>query len=279
LNVQLTSSDLAQAGTDALSVRNPENGGSQSATTNLTVVTTDTIPPVTSPSVSPSSNANGWNNTNVTVKLNSTDSEAGGSGVKQITYSASGAQNIASAIVTGASASIVISTEGTTAVTFFATDNAGNAEAPRTIVVKIDKTPPVLSCAASPNSLWPPNGKTIPVAISGTVNDGGSSIDTGSGTYAVTDSEGQVQPSGSVALAPDGGFSFTVPLVASRLGNDKNARQYTVTVNAADHAGNPGSCSAVVTVPHNQTPDNQTPDQGPGTPGSVAQETTLESTN
>jgi inosine-uridine nucleoside N-ribohydrolase len=252
LSVQLSGSDLAQPGSDGLNIRNPENGGSQSATANLTVDSTDTIAPATSPSVSPSPNENGWNKTNVTLALNSTDNEPGGSGVKQITYSASGAQNIAGTIVAGASASIPIGAEGVTTVTFLATDNAGNVEAPKTIVIRIDKTPPALSGSANPNRLWPPNGKTVPVTISGTASDNGSSIDTATGAFAVTDSEGQVQPSGSVVLAPDGSFSFTVSLVASRQGNEKNGRQYTITVNAADRAGNPGSCSNVVTVPHDQ---------------------------
>src|SRR6266851_838429 len=65
----------------------------------------DTIPPITTASISPSSNAAGWNDTNVTVTLNSTDNESGGAGVKQITYNATGAQSIGSAVVNGASAS------------------------------------------------------------------------------------------------------------------------------------------------------------------------------
>ena len=78
---------------------------------------------------------------------------AGGSGVKDITYSATGAQPIASTSVTGASVTISIATQGQTTVTFFARDNAGNAEAPQTITVKLDKTPPVLGGSLTP----PPN--------------------------------------------------------------------------------------------------------------------------
>jgi M6 family metalloprotease-like protein/uncharacterized repeat protein (TIGR01451 family) len=104
-------------------------------------VVRDTIPPTTASMVSPAPNANGWNNSNPTVTLMAMD-ESGGSGVKQITYSASGAQNIASTVVNGASTSIVISAEGTTTVSFFATDNAGNIEVPKTVTIKLDKTPP-----------------------------------------------------------------------------------------------------------------------------------------
>src|SRR5262249_54013874 len=93
-----------------------------------TLVASDTIPPVTTAVASPGPNANGWNNSNVTITLNSTDSEPGGTGVKQITYSASGAQTIASTTLMGASTSFTISTEGITTITFFGTDNAGNVE-------------------------------------------------------------------------------------------------------------------------------------------------------
>src|SRR5205807_1308588 len=41
----------------------------------------DTTPPVTTATPSLGPNTNGWNNTNVTVKLTSTDSEPGGTGV------------------------------------------------------------------------------------------------------------------------------------------------------------------------------------------------------
>src|SRR5207245_2794570 len=53
----------------------------------------DSAPPTTTAAVLPSPNGAGWNNTAVTVNLTATDN-AGGSGVKQITYSASGAQSI-----------------------------------------------------------------------------------------------------------------------------------------------------------------------------------------
>ena len=109
----------------------------------------DTTPPTTTATVSPAPNANGWNNTNVTVSLSATDNP-GGSGVKEIAYSATGAQPIASTTVTGSSASIPVTAEGETTISFFARDNAGNAELPKTVTVKIDKTKPVITGARSP---------------------------------------------------------------------------------------------------------------------------------
>jgi hypothetical protein len=111
----------------------------------------DSIPPVTSSSPSPSPNANGWNNSDVTLTLNATDNESsGGTGARQITYSASGAQSIASTVVPGKSASITINTEGATTISFFATDFAGNVETTNTVVVKVDKTPPTISGSPVP---------------------------------------------------------------------------------------------------------------------------------
>jgi hypothetical protein len=47
--------------------------------------------------------------------------------------------------VNGSTANISISTEGATTISYYATDNAGNVESAKTLVVKIDKTPPTLS--------------------------------------------------------------------------------------------------------------------------------------
>ena len=78
--------------------------------------------PVTTAAVLPNPNINGSSNSNVTVTLKS--QEPGGSGVKQITYSAAGAQKIASTVVVGSSATFTISSEGITTITFFAMDNS-----------------------------------------------------------------------------------------------------------------------------------------------------------
>jgi hypothetical protein len=80
------------------------------------------------------------------VALAATDN-SGGSGVKQITYSASGAQPIGSTTVSGASTSVSITTEGTTTISYFATDNANNVEATKTITINLDKTAPSIPAA------------------------------------------------------------------------------------------------------------------------------------
>lgn len=86
-------------------------------------------------------NGNGWNNSDVTVTINATD-EAGGSGVDSLVYTMSGAQSGGS-MIAGSTTSITMLAEGTTTLTYHATDRAGNIESDHTLTIKLDRTPPV----------------------------------------------------------------------------------------------------------------------------------------
>jgi virginiamycin B lyase len=119
-------------------------------------------------------------------------------------------------------------------------------------VVLTPPTPPSVSCRATPNTLWPPNGSSVPVTISGSVTAGTSALAPGGTGYTVSDEYGQVQPSGSIALGAGGSYSFAISLIAARNGNDKDGRTYTIVVSSQDISGKVGACSAVVTVPHDQ---------------------------
>jgi alpha-tubulin suppressor-like RCC1 family protein len=124
-------------------------GGSHS----LALASIDNAAPDTTDTPSPAPNAAGWNNSDVTVSLSATDT--GGSGVEEIIYSATGAQPIASTTVPGDTALIPITTEGETTITYHATDNAGNVEAPEnTLTVKLDKSAPTVDS-------WSPTGKGV----------------------------------------------------------------------------------------------------------------------
>ena len=109
---------------------------------DVTVNPGDTTPPTTNGNF-PAPNANGWNRFNVNINLNANDSggAAPPSGVQSITYSLSGAQT-GGFTVPGSSTSVFVSTEGTTTLTYHATDNRGNVEADHTLTIKLDKTPP-----------------------------------------------------------------------------------------------------------------------------------------
>jgi hypothetical protein len=116
----------------------------------ISSASSDNIPPTTAAIPSPEPNSHGWNNTNVTVELKATDN-SGGSGVEQIQFSLSGAENIGLQIVPGSSASVTISAQGITKLTYFATDNAGNQGIPKTLTVQIDLTPPVVTVSGVSN--------------------------------------------------------------------------------------------------------------------------------
>jgi uncharacterized delta-60 repeat protein len=118
-----------------------------------------------------------------------------------------------------------------------------------------DTIPPAITVSAGPATLWPPNGKLVPVTVSGTITDnepGGSGVNASSAAYVVADEYGQVQPSGSIMLGADGRYAFTIALQASRDENDQDGRHYVIIVSAKDNAGNLGASSTIVTVPHDQ---------------------------
>jgi hypothetical protein len=132
------------------------------------------------------------------------------------------------------------------------TDAAGNSATFTSPPVNLDKTAPSVTASVNPAQLWPPNGKLVAVTVSGKVKDALSGPDLKSAAYSVADSYGKLQPTGPVTLAKDGSYSFTTKLEASRKGEDKQGRRYTVTLRAADLAGNSGTASTAVTVPHEQ---------------------------
>jgi len=207
----------------------------------------DVTPPTTSVVSSPPANAAGWNATNVLVTLSSADDD-GGSGVASLTFSADGAQSIPATTVSGANASITFTSEGESTLTYFATDNAGNTESPHTLVVKLDKTAPVLACTASPTQLWPPNHLMIPVVADVRVSDSVS----GPGGFLLI-SAGSSEPADPDAIQgfATGQASVNGLLRAERSGAG-SGRLYRLRYRGFDLAGNATTCDVVVTVPHDQ---------------------------
>ena len=119
------------------------------------------------------------------------------------------------------------------------------------IATPVPISPPVITITATPDTLWPPNGKMVSVTLTGTITDADSDVDPSAATYTVMDDYKLVQPQGSFIPAANGSYAFTVYLQASRNGSDKDGRQYTITVRAEDLAGNEGSAATSVIVPHN----------------------------
>jgi hypothetical protein len=106
-------------------------------------------------------------------------------------------------------------------------------------------TPPAISSVApSTSSIWPPNGKMVPVTVQ--VSATGSPEPT-CAISSVSSSEGSATPGGpqSVITGP-----LSVNLRAERLGSGPG-RTYTVVTTCTNSAGS-ASASAIVTVPHDQ---------------------------
>ena len=211
------------------------------------VVDPDTIAPVTAVAVSEPPNAAGWNRGDVTIGFSAVDNP-GGSLVDAIRYTMSGAQTGTGSF--GASGSLAISAEGVTTVTYFAVDRAGNAEAPRTLRVAIDRTPPAITgMPAASCNLWPPNNKMVEVATV-LAADGTSGL--AAFSVAAVSNEAPTKPNESDMMIGGGGFEpHKVSLRASRLGSGMG-RVYTVTATATDIAGNSTTSSASCVVPLSQ---------------------------
>jgi hypothetical protein len=210
--------------------------------------------PVTTATVTPAANANGWNNSAVTVSLSATDTATGLNGpfpgwVDELQYFLSGAQTGASQTVPGSSASFGVSAEGVTRVTYYATDAADNEEAARTLDVRLDFAAPVIAgLPAVDCGLWPPNGGLRQVA---TV----TAADAGSGVASLevigTSSEPRNAHEPDVVVTEDGTGGRVIALRSERHG-DGRGRVYSLRATATDLAGNVSVATATCTVAHDQ---------------------------
>jgi hypothetical protein len=114
-----------------------------------------------------------------------------------------------------------------------------------------DRTAPaVSSIAATPNTLWPPNHKLVPVLVSLAASDGCSGVS--SAVTSVTSDE-PVDDLGDGNTEPDwvvtGPLALLLRAERSGLGD---GRVYTVGVTTTDAAGNATTSFTTVVVPHDQ---------------------------
>jgi endo-1,4-beta-xylanase len=205
----------------------------------------DTTAPTTTISLAGTLGLNGFYVSPVTVTLSATDPDDA-SNTLTTTYSLNGGPNQP---YTGP---FTVSTNGATKIIFFSTDPAGNVEVSQAQTINIDTTAPVIKATANPSTLWPPNGKFVNVQVTGTATFALAGVSATTGTFTTVDSYGQVQPSGTFTINPDGTFSFSVALQARRHGFDKAGRTYTVSMSVQDLAGNVSTFSVTITVPHDQ---------------------------
>ena len=133
-------------------------------------------------------------------------------------------------------------TEGKNVITAASADAAGNAVTARTKVV-LASIPPQIMIMATPDVIWPPKHKMMPVTITGGVNANGSDIE--SVHISVSDEYGKCNYN-------DLTFGSTIMLEAWRNGNDKDGRTYTITVDVTNEGGLTASKTATVTVLHDK---------------------------
>ncbi len=105
--------------------------------------------------------------------------------------------------------------------------------------------PEISGLTATPDMLWPPNGKAVPVTLAFTASDPeGGDLTV---TYTVEDEYGSEDVDG--AILPENGV---ISLIAARNGSDRDGRNYTITVTVTDPEMASASASVVVTVPHDK---------------------------
>lgn len=179
--------------------------------------------------------ANGWYTSDVTIATTGGDSISG-----PVTCTANQTQ---AAETTGATFN------GSCANQAGLTTNA----APLT--VKVDKTPPLVACAATPNSIWPPNHKLVNVNTTVSVTDTVS----GSGgfvlTAATSDEPDNGLGDGDTANDLQGwsiGSADTAGQVRAERSGTGAGRVYTLSYSGTNGAGLASSCRATVSVPHSK---------------------------
>ncbi len=185
-------------------------------------------PDATAPAVearpSPPPDAGGLNNSDVTVAMNAAD-EAGGSGVWRVSYSASGAQPVSEQNVSGNSAELVVSAEGETVMTYWATDRAGNRSESKTLTVRLDKTPPETSIGSGPSG--PTKGASASFGFSSTEEGSKFECSLDSGAFEACSS-----PRNYSALT-DGGHALEVRATDGAGNTDPTPARRTWSVDTA----------------------------------------------
>lgn len=205
----------------------------------------DTFAPETTAALLPAApdGQNGWFKTKPTVSLSAIDNC---SGVAATEYSTDGG-----ATWQPYSGSFVVENEGTTTILYRSTDQAGNAETAKSITLNVDTIAPAITLTATPSEIWPPNGRTVNVAINGTGADSVSGL--ASVSYVVTDEYGL--PLGIPVRALSGNsseWSDSLGVEARRNGTDTDGRLYIVVATITDLAGNTANVSTNIIVPHDR---------------------------
>lgn len=121
-----------------------------------------------------------------------------------------------------------------------------------TVVRVVDTTPPtIVGITATPNRLWPPNHKMVPVRVAVRATDACGPV-----VCRITGvtSDQPVNGLGDGNTSPDWiiNGNLTVKLRAERSGKIKRGRTYAVSIACSDPSGNTSVGEVTVFVPHDQ---------------------------
>ncbi len=163
----------------------------------------DLTKPTTTATGLQTSATTGWQTASQSVTLSPSDT--GGSGLASTTYTVDGGSATPYTVL------FVISANGSHPVTYFSTDNAGNAETTHTGYVNIDTQAPTTTATnlqADDHSGWVTNATPISVTLA--PSDSGSGMTGGSAaTYYTLDGSDQATYSGAFTVSGDGQHQVT----------------------------------------------------------------------
>jgi hypothetical protein len=130
-------------------------------------------------------------------------------------------------------------------------DASNNSNSCSSVVKVQDATPPVISSVtATPNVLWPPNHRFVPVTVSVAVKDTCDPNPDCAISSIVSNEPSTGGGSGSTSPDYQITGALSANLRAERAGTGRG-RLYTITVICTDHSNNSSQASVSVVVPHN----------------------------
>jgi hypothetical protein len=233
-------SEISTEGKDMFVNGSASDKADNTASASVNGINLDKTAPTVTPAVSPSANANGWHNQDVTVKFNGSD---------------------ALSDIDNCTADVTVSAEGASRpVPGSCTDNAGN-KSTATPTVSIDKTDPTISGAPT----TPANGKgwykddvtvdwTCADALSGIVTcPTDSEIKTEGANQSVSASVKDKADNSASASVSGINLDKTAPTVTPAMSSPANANGWhkadvTVKFNGSDALSDIDNCTPDVTV-------------------------------
>ena len=152
-------------------------------------------------------------------------------------------------------------TAGTHSITATYAGDASFNGSTSSAVTQTVNAPPTVACSVTPNSLWPPNHKLVPVTATVTVTSAFSGATTF--TLKVTSNEpdaglgGGDVPNDIQGFAAGGSSTSGKPAAVTgslraERADTGQGRVYTLTFMGTDSAKNSATCVTTVKVPHDQ---------------------------